>query len=621
VHRRLQHLTFLVLAPALALAPRTGLGAEIRILNKNDSGKGFNDPTAVPPVGLNFGTTRGQQALVAFQYAATIWGATLKTDVPILIDSAFVSVADDSRLTCTTTNGIVGYARLASYASGGEYPVPGAGYPVALANALAGRDLTSGGAQIVARFNASIGTQGCLDNQSWYYGLDGRESSAQDDLVSVLLHEFGHGLGFISFVDASSGSFGSDPPAIFDYHAWDVAAGRTWAGETDAVRKLLATGVNELALAGPGIATDIPRFLSYLPQLDVDVVGLQNPVPIAPADFSAPYTGGGAVVAALPLDGCTALANGADIAGKVALIQRGGTDPDGGLCRFWDKANRAQDAGAAGVILFNNQPGAGLVNPTGMPALSIPVGFVTFETGSAIQAQLDGGTVSATFGTSNARGGTDPSGDQVLLYTPATVVSASSVSHWDTTAYPALLMEPRILHNFRQDLDLTPAVMADLGWSVIQGLSLAMAKALDQTITPGANAYYLVTVVNRRPEAANDVTMDLALPAGASVVSTAGACTTGSFPCSLGTVASGDVKLTVVTVSVPKPAESPFVVSASLITSPAGTDDVLQSSSSVPIAGAGSGCTSAGESPAPLLFAAVLAFLLRRRAERVSRSG
>ncbi|HMK73201.1 MAG TPA: PA domain-containing protein, partial [Myxococcaceae bacterium] len=486
---RLHRLTLLALAPALALAPRAGLGAEIQILNKNDSGRGFNDPTPVPPVGLNFGTTRGQQALVAFQYAATIWGATLKSDVPILIDSAFVTVADDSRLTCTTTSGIVGYARLASYASGGEYPVSGAGYPVALANALLGRDLTGGGAQIVARFNASIGTQGCLDNQSWYYGLDGRESSAQDDLVSVLLHEFGHGLGFISFVDATTGSFGSDPPAIFDFHAWDLGAGRTWDGESDATRKLLATGGNELALAGPGIATDIPRFLNFLPQLDVDVVGLPNPVPVAPADFSAPYSGGGAVVAALPIDGCSGLANEADVAGKVVLIQRGGTDPDGGLCRFWDKSNRAQDAGAAGVILFNNTPGAGLVSPTGTPALSIPVGFVTFETGSAIQAQLDGGTVNAAFGTSDARGGTDTSGNRVLLYTPSTVVSASSVSHWDTSVYPALLMEPRILHNFRQDLDLTPAVMADLGWSVVQGLSLAMVKALDQAITPGANAY------------------------------------------------------------------------------------------------------------------------------------
>jgi len=612
VRLALHHAVLLALAAALALAPARGWGADIRILNRNDSGKGFNDPTVVPPVGLNFGTTRGQQALIAFQYAATIWGATLKSDIPILIDSAFVTVADDSRLTCTSTNGIVGYARLASYASGGEYPVPGAAYPVALANALRGADLTSGGAQIVARFNASIGTQGCLDNQSWYYGLDGRESSSQDDLVSVLLHEFGHGLGFISFVDAPTGSFGSDPPAIFDFHAWDVAAGRTWEGETDAARKLLATSVSGLALAGPAMATDVPRFLSYLPRLSVDVVGLQNPVAFAPADFSAPFAGGGAVVAAVPLDGCSALTNGPDVAGKVVLIERGGTDATGGVCRFWDKANRAQDAGAAGVILFNNQPAAGLITPTGTPPLSIPVGFVTLETATAIQGQLDGGTVNAAFGSSSTRGGTDASGNRVLLYTPATVVNASSVSHFDTTAYPALLMEPRILHNFRQDLDLTPATMADLGWSVVQGLSLAVAKALDPSVTPGANASYLVTVVNRRSDPAGDVMLDLALPAGASVLSTAGACATGVFPCSLGTVASGDVKLTVVTLSIPKPAESPFVVSASLTTSTAGTGDVLQSRSSVPLASSGSGCTTTGGGPAPLLLAAVLASLLRR---------
>jgi len=620
VHRTLHLLVRVALGAALAGLPAAGLAAEIRILNANDSGKGFNDPTPVAPVGLNFGTTRGQQALIAFQFAATIWGATLVSDVPIVIDSAFVTVADDSRLQCTSTSGIVGYARLASYATGSSYPVPGAAYPVALASALSGRDLASGNPHIIARFNASLGTAGCLDNQSWYYGLDGKESSTQDDLVSVLLHEFGHGLGFISFVDPASGGFGGEPPAIFDFHAWDETAGTTWQGETDAVRAALAISVTGLSLEGPAIANDVPRFLSFVPELFVNVPGFLNPVPSTVADFSAPFSGGGTLVAAQPLDGCGPIENAAQIAGNVVLIERGGTDATGAVCRFWDKSNRAQDAGATGVVLFNNQPGAGLISPSGTPPLSIPVAFVSFETGSALENQLDGGTVTVTFGSSNTRGGTDPSGSRPLLYTPSAVVDASSVSHFDTTAYPALLMEPRILHNFRQDLDLTPAVMSDFGWTVVQGLALAVGKALEPTVTPGTDAYYLVTVVNRRPEAANDVTLDVTLPAGASVVGTAGACTTGSFPCDLGTMAAGQVELTVVTVSVPKLPENPFVVSATASTSTPGTGDSLQSSASVPLAS--SGCSSAGGTPAPWALAAALVFLLRRRSpRRVSRPG
>jgi uncharacterized protein (TIGR03382 family) len=608
----------LAIALAVLVAPAT-FAAEIRILDTNDPGTGFNDPTAAIPVGLNFGTTVGQQRLIAFQYAATIWSATLRSDVPILIDSAFLTVQDDSRLSCSTSSGIIGFARLASYSTDQAYPVPGAAYPAALANALVGKDLTSGDPHIVARFNSSLGTPGCLDNQRWYYGLDDRDAPNQDDLVSVALHEFGHGLGFISFVDASTGSFGDDPPSIFDFHARDVARGTGWQGETDAQRKALAVSIDGLSLAGPAITQDVPRFLNLIPTLTVDVPGLPDPVPFAPADFSAPLTGGGTVVATLPVDGCADYTNAGGVAGKVALIQR--SVPDGGVvCRFWDKAKRAEDAGATGVILYNYQPGAPLVAPTGSPTLSIPVGFVSLETGLGIANRAAVAPVTATFGNTGQRGGMDAVGTGVLLYTPSTVVDASSVSHFDTTAVPALLMEPRILRAFTHNLDLTPAVMADLGWSVVQGLSVAVAKALEQHVTAGQDANYLVTVLNRRPTEAGDVRLDLALPAGTTVVSTAGACTTGVLPCDLGTLAAGQVLLTVVTVHVAGPVSYPFAVTARVTTSSPGADDVLQATSS--LAPASGGCSSSDGGPAAAGLAVLLAlWLVRRRARPVSSPG
>jgi hypothetical protein len=72
----------------------------------------------------------------------------------------------------------------------------------------------------------------------------------------------------------------------------------------------------------------------------------------------------------------------ADPAGKIALIERGG-------CRFDHKVARAQQAGATGVIIYNNAPGLllpGGNNPTIMPdgsrvPITIPVISVEQSTG------------------------------------------------------------------------------------------------------------------------------------------------------------------------------------------------------------------------------------------------
>jgi PA domain/Domain of unknown function DUF11 len=582
------------LTALLLLAP-AALGADLSILDRNAPGQGLNDSTPATPVGLNFGVTRGQQAIIALQYAATVWGATVRSTVPIVIDSAFVTPAEDSRFVCSSTAGILGITGVASFVSAPQLPVRGASYPVALANALLGEDLTPGEAHIISRFNASIGTPSCLQSQSFYYGLTGRGVAGQDDLVSIFLHEFAHGLGFLSAVDPSTGSFGDNPPSVFDFHVWDVANATTWQSEGNTNRQTAADSANGLALEGTALATAVADFLTFPPTFSVDVPGVQNPVPFATAAFSGPYPVGGApVVPTSPLDACTAITNAAALAGNIALIER--TIPDGGAaCRFVDKANRAQDAGAAGVVFFNYQPNAPLLSPGGSATLSIPVGFVSLETGIAILDQAAVATVTGTFGQMAVRGGVDSSGERVLLYTPSTVASASSVSHFGTTATPPLLMEPTIGPNVLNQLDLTPALLSDLGWSVVQGLSLVIAKALDPQIYPNQEANYLLTLINRRTVAANDVTLDIVLPPGSSVVSTAGACAQG-FPCSLGTVAPGAVLLSVVTLQVAGSSPDPFTVTASASVSNPDPEDVLQSTSSLPTVDS-TGCSSAGGVP------------------------
>lgn len=64
--------------------------------------------------------------------------------------------------------------------------------PGALADAVAGRNVVpSFSSDLVARFNSN-------DAVGWYYGTDGNTPSGRNDFVTLVLHEIGHGLGFIS---------------------------------------------------------------------------------------------------------------------------------------------------------------------------------------------------------------------------------------------------------------------------------------------------------------------------------------------------------------------------------------------------------------------------------------
>jgi hypothetical protein len=64
-------------------------GATITVINRDNAGEGFNDPTPVSPVGGNSGTTLGAQRLNAFQFAANLWGALLNSPVEIRVGANF----------------------------------------------------------------------------------------------------------------------------------------------------------------------------------------------------------------------------------------------------------------------------------------------------------------------------------------------------------------------------------------------------------------------------------------------------------------------------------------------------------------------------------------------------
>lgn len=167
---------------------------------------------------VNYLTTGGcspwdPAAQAAFQRAVDIWSTQITSSVPIEINACWKDLGP-------SVLGQAGPKNFFRDFSGA--PSPGTWYPVALANALAGSDLDAAGPDILADFSSSF--------SNWYFGTDGNTPAGKYDFVTVVLHEIGHGLGFLGSMDVSGGigSWGfagilSPPyyPSIYDQFTED----------------------------------------------------------------------------------------------------------------------------------------------------------------------------------------------------------------------------------------------------------------------------------------------------------------------------------------------------------------------------------------------------------------
>lgn len=456
----------------LALASQA---ATITIVNQNAPGVGFNDPTPATPVGGNPGTTLGAQRLYAFQYAANIWGATLTSSVPIRIGASFVP------LSCTANSAVLGSAGANEIWS--DFPnAPRANtwYPSALASKLAGTDVaTPGEPHIISRFNSRLGLfPDCLPGSGFYLGVDNNAGS-QIDLVTVLLHEMAHGLGFQTFTDDETGAEILGIPSIWDYFLVDNRTERPWVDMTDAERVASAISGDGLSWNGPNVTAAVPQVLDPRSRLTVSGSAAGNAAgnyDVGDASFGPPLgptavTGqlmpvvdqpDGTGIACAPLNELNALA----VRGNVALVSRGS-------CDFVSKARNVQAAGAIGMVVADNAPG----EPAGMsgddPSITIPSVRVTQEAGATLRAALQSRSrtrsgVVASLGIDPTRlAGTDAQ-RRILMYTPTTNAPGSSVSHYTTEAKPNQLMEPSInsdlTHTVTPPRDLTYPLLQDIGW-------------------------------------------------------------------------------------------------------------------------------------------------------------
>lgn len=483
-------LTRTLVAAACALTCFASSAATIIITSRDAPGVGFNDPTPVAPVGGNPGTTLGQQRMNVYRYVADIWEKNLDSAVPITVNAGWEA------LTCTASSAVLGSAGAWNIWNNTPGAQPNTWYAAALANKLAGVNLTAGqpddgtgygNVDIKTQFNVNLGNPGCLTGNTFYLGFDGKAGS-NVNFVETLLHELGHGLGFsVISVNTSTGQrinaagtayvTNGGLPSVWEQFMFDNTAQKSWLNMTSAERKASAINPLKLAWTGPNVAAG-QGMLKATPVLKVAasnaILSGNMDFNTAPFGAAVPATGSIGKIAAIapqpntlgPACETLTAANANAVRGNAALVQRGG-------CTFAIKVKNLQDAGATSAILYNNVDGA-LVPGGADDTITIPVLAVSLADGLKLQTAVTGGSRSAP-ATATGSLTTDPTriagADQFgrpLLYTPAVLASGSSVSHWDVTATPNLLMEPNINADLGTILvapkDLTKPLLQDIGW-------------------------------------------------------------------------------------------------------------------------------------------------------------
>src|SRR3954468_11949911 len=261
-------LPLLFAAAIVAMPTPAAAGAHITVVNADGPNKGFNDSTSVPPVGGNPGTTKGQQRLIAFQFAADLWGAALDSNVAIQIQASFDPLGPNVLGAATAAFSIRNFTAAAGF-PGGDADT---NYHIALADKRAGVDLlipfgfTTGTPEIVAQFSSDF---------DFYLGLDNNHG-AKNDLVVVLLHEFGHGLGFSSFMSRTSGNTPGGVTDPFLNNALDASTNTPLSAllaQPSSVRLAAIQKVDQIVWTGANVAAAVPSTLLFgRPQLDAPAI-------------------------------------------------------------------------------------------------------------------------------------------------------------------------------------------------------------------------------------------------------------------------------------------------------------------------------------------------------------
>ena len=189
----------------------------------------------------------------------------------------------------------------------------------------------------------------------------GRPPDVPCDLISAGVENAAKAGIVVVAAAGNEGDLGTHIPTLNTIDAPAITPSVIAAGATTNAHVFL----NSVRVPGEGV----PENLRQIPAVFGD-----SPVPAAP--LTAPLVD----VASLGDDGlaCNALPL-RSLAGAIALIQRG-------TCTFEEKVRNAQNAGAVGAVIYQQQGAQELFGPGGLLALRIPAVLIGFEQGRALKA-------------------------------------------------------------------------------------------------------------------------------------------------------------------------------------------------------------------------------------------
>ncbi len=476
----------LAIAISMALFGATASrAAEVVPVNFDDPGEGYNDPTPATPVGGNPGTTIGEQRQIVAQFAADLWGAVLVSDQPVYVGAQFnplgANVLGSAGATFVNANFAPGI-------------VPDTWYSAALSDAISGVDQNPGYIDINSQFSSDF---------TFYYGLDDNTPAGQVNFLDVIMHEFGHGLGFQNFENEAAGTFLSGRQDIYSVFTFDNSASKYWTQMTVPERQASALNYGNVVFTGASATAGAALILDPRTAFRVTApMSIAGQYPYGTASFGplvSPSNFAGSVVlgtdgVGASNDGCEPLTNVVQVAGNIALLDRG-------TCAFTIKVLNAQNAGATGVLIADNVPGN---PPPGLggtdPSITIPSIRITQALGTAIRGALPGVNVDFVVDPGKLQGADDAG--RPRLFMPDPVQGGSSGSHYDTALSPNALMEPAINDSLfaAMNLDITPNLLEDTGWTLnpgsamIEGCNTTVKVVDDAGIIIGANVQAMSNV-------------------------------------------------------------------------------------------------------------------------------
>jgi hypothetical protein len=150
------------------------------------------------------------EAKAAVEYAVNILESVLPADLKMTIKASWTKIS---------SAGVLGNSSITMFAGGWAINAfdPFAYYPVTVAEKIAGRSLNEDNeADVELVLNSTV---------KWYLGTDGNTPISKYDLVTVVIHELCHGLGFFDSMDAenSAGSYGLGTiPIIYDKYVQNL---------------------------------------------------------------------------------------------------------------------------------------------------------------------------------------------------------------------------------------------------------------------------------------------------------------------------------------------------------------------------------------------------------------